>query len=486
MKRILALTIALILSLSACSFAASAINAGSPDVNVWDGTTASGFSGGTGLQNDPYIIKTGAELDLLASTCFGGETYADTYFRLEADIDWGGNLWTPIGYDNKNLFSGHFDGNGQTIYNLECFEVYSGLFGAVKEGSIKNLKVDYATFTTDTRYCGGIAAWMKLTTVEGVSVGEHVEIRTADIMSNTAQIGGCFGIVHSSTVNGATFYGTVNCTNVIGTSFVGGIAGVVGGEGTIKNCVNFGKVNNVNPSTVADAICYVGGVAGCSGASSAIGTVESCINYGEVSSVDVAGGVVGRIHIDNSIVKNCYNVGPVKGQRVGAVLGNLSKLYVLEGNYGVAAGDATDPIGDAPGSEDPAYKKPGEANLRVSSEAVITTLSGFVDAEGQAAILVPIFNLVTPTEPAATTEPETTEAPETTAAPETEPETTKEEKTDAPAETPAPETTVEAPAVTKAPETEPQSAKPSGCGTTVSIAAFVLCILPLAFVSKKH
>ncbi len=484
MKRIIALTIALILSLSLCSFAASALNAGTTEVNVWDGTTASGFSSGTGLQNDPYIIKTGAELDLLASTCMGGETYADTYFRLEADIDWAGNLWTPIGYDTKNLFAGHFDGNGQTIYNLECFEVYSGLFGAVKEGSIKNLKVDYATFITDTRYCGGIAAWMKLTTVEGVSVGEHVEVRTADIMSNTAQIGGCFGIVHSSSVNGATFYGTVNCTNVTGTSFVGGIAGVVGGAGSIKNCVNYGKVNNVNPSTVADAICYVGGVAGCSGASSDIGTVESCVNYGEVSSVDVAGGVVGRIHVDNSIVKNCYNVGSVKGKRVGTVLGYLSKLYVMEGNHGLAKGDATEAIGDAPGSEDPTYKKPGDSNLKVSSELVITSLPGFIDAEGQAAVLVPIFNLVTPTEPAATTEPETTAALETEPPHTCDPVTTKEEKTEAPEETPAPQGT-DAPAVTEAPTTQPPAAKPSGCGGTVSIAAILLCILPVAFISKK-
>lgn len=485
MKRIFALALALILALSAVALSASAISAGTTEVNVWDGTTASGFSGGSGLQNDPYIIKTGAELDLLASTCYGGETYADTYFRLEADIDWGGNLWTPIGYDNKHLFSGHFDGNGQTIYNLECFEVYSGLFGAVKEGSIKNLKVDYATFTTDTRYCGAIASWMKLTTVEGVSAGENVVVKTNDIMSNTAQIGGCFGIVHSSTVNGATFYGKVECTAVTGSSFVGGIAGVVGGEGSIKNCINYGSVANVNPSVVADALCYVGGIAGGVGASSAIGTVEFCVNYGEVSSVDIAGGVAGRVHIDNSVIKNCYNVGTVKGKRAGAVLGYLSKLYVMEGNYGVAAGDATNPIGDAPGSDNSDYKKPGDSNLQISSEGIITTLSGFIDAEGQAAVMVPIFNLVTPTEPAATTEPETTAPPETTAAPETEPETTKEEQTEAPAETPAPEQST-APEATNAPETQPKEEKTSGCGGTISLAAILLCIIPLAFISKKH
>ncbi len=483
MKKLIALTVALVLMLSLASLSASAITAGSTNVDVWDGTTAAGFSSGSGLQNDPYIIKTGAELDLLASTCMGGETYADTYFRLEADIDWGGNLWTPIGYDTKNVFAGHFDGNGQTIYNLECFEVYSGLFGVVKEGSIKNIKVDYATFATDTRYCGGIASWMKLATVEGVCVGENVVLQSADIMSNTAQMGGCFGLVHSSTVQGATFYGTVNCTTVTGTSFVGGIAGVVGGEATMKYCVNYGSVNNINPSTVADAVCYVGGVSGGVGASDAIGTIEYCINYGDVSSVDVAGGVTGRIHVNNSVVKNCYNLGSVKGVRVGTVLGYLSKLYVMEGNMGVASGDAYNALGHDYGSSDAAYKSPDDSNLQVASETIITSQAGFNEAEGQTAVLVPIFNLVTPTEPAETTEPDTTEeqttdAPEITDAPDA---TTEDEKTDAP----------DAPEATNAPSNTPSATDPApkeekGCGGTLGFAAVLLCIIPVAFISKKH
>ncbi len=481
MKKLIALTLSLILVLSMASLCTSAITAGTTEVNVWDGTTASGFSGGTGLQNDPYIIKTGAELDLLASTCMGGETYADTYFRLEADIDWAGNLWTPIGYDTTNVFAGHFDGNGQTIYNLECLEVYSGIFGVIKEGSVKNLKVDYATFTTDTRYCGGIASWMKLATIEGVSAGENVVIQTASIMGNTAQIGGCFGLVHSSTINGATFYGTVNCTTVTGTSFVGGIAGVIGGEATVKNCINYGSVNNINAPTVADAVCYVGGVSGGIGASSAIGTLENCINYGEVSSVDVAGGVIGRVHVDNSVMRNCYNLGSVKGERVGTVLGYLSKLYVMEGNMGLASGDAYKALGDDHGSTDPSYKSPDDSNLQVASELVITSAAGFLDAEGQVAILVPTFNLVNPVEIEETPAPETTKAPETPA-----PETTKAPETDAPdatteeINTDAPEAT-DAPNVTDAPKTEKK-----GCGGTVAIAAVLLCILPVAVISKKH
>ncbi|MGM9641663.1 MAG: hypothetical protein ACI3XI_00495, partial [Eubacteriales bacterium] len=207
MKKLICIALTLILTLSLASLCASAITAGTTEVNVWDGTTASSFSSGSGLENDPYIIKTGAELDYLAASCKGGETYAGTYFRLEADIDWAGNVWTPIGYNTKSVFSGHFDGNGQTIYNLECFDEYAGIFGCIKEGSVKNLKVDYARFTTDTRYAGAIASWMKLSTVEGVSAGANVVVITSDFMSNTAQVGGLFGIVHSSAVNACVFEG---------------------------------------------------------------------------------------------------------------------------------------------------------------------------------------------------------------------------------------------------------------------------------------
>lgn len=486
MKKLIAFIITLACVLSVLSISTLTASAASTAVDVWDGTTASGFSSGNGLENDPYIIKTGAELDLLASTCYGGETYANTYFRLEADIDWGGNLWTPIGYDSSHLFSGHFDGNGQTIYNLECFEPYSGIFGAIKEGSVKNLKVDYATFTTDARYCGAVVAWMKLSTVVGVTSGENVVIKTADIMSSTAQMGGCFGIVHSSTVEGATFYGKVECTTVTGTSFIGGIAGVVGGKGSMKYCVNYGSVNNINPSTVADAVCYVGGVAGCVGASSDIGTIEYCVNYGDVSSIDVAGGVVGRVHVNDSAMMNCFNLGKVEAVRAGTVLGYLSKLYVMEGNGGVTSASATAAIGDAPGSDDAAYKAPTDANLAVMSEASITSSMSFNEALGRMGMLIPTFNTVHPVEVQETTEEVTTE------------EITEETPvvTDKPEETEkADDTTAEEVEVTKAPTTsasennqpsvtEPQ--KDKGCGGTIGLAAILLCIIPIAFISKKQ
>lgn len=482
MKRITALTLTFILMLSIVSLSASAIVSGTTNVDVWDGTTATGFSGGSGLQNDPYIIKTGAELDLLAANCMGGETYADTYFRLEADIDWGGNLWTPIGYDNKHLFSGHFDGNGQTIYNLECFETYAGLFGAIQEGSVKNLKVDHATFTTDKRFCGSIVAWASLSTIESISAGEHVIVKTADIITSSAQMGGCIGYSKNGTVTGATFYGEVICTTVPDTSFVGGIIGVLAANSTLKYAINHGKVSNVNPSTVADAVCYLGGVVGGIGATDPA-NMEYCINFGEVSSVDLAGGVVGRVHVDRSSIKNCYSLGAVNGARVGTVLGYLAKLYVMEGNMGVAMGDATVALGYEKASSNAEYKSPNDSNLQVASEAVITSQAGFYEAESQTAVLMPIFNLVTPTEPAVTTEPDTTED-QTTETPDVTdaPDSSEEEKTDAPD---APEAT-DAPTTSTPSATDPAPKEEKGCGGALGFAAVLLCILPVAFISKKH
>jgi len=123
-----------------------------------------------------------------------------------------------------------------------------------------------------------------------------------------------------------------------------------------------------------------------------IGTIEYCVNYGDVSSVDVAGGVTGRVHVSNSVMKNCFNLGKVEAVRAGTVLGYLSKPYVMEGNGGVTSASATAAIGDAPGSDDAAYKAPTDANLAVMSEASITSSMSFNEALGNVAELLKKLN----------------------------------------------------------------------------------------------
>ena len=114
-----------------------------PPTETWIGHRANSFAGGSGSSSDPYLITNPKELAYLSY--IGNDTNATSgkYYKLMADLDMSGWEWTPIGYciqDNWDSrgFSGHFDGNGCTIYNLTITQPtkggydngsYIGLFG---------------------------------------------------------------------------------------------------------------------------------------------------------------------------------------------------------------------------------------------------------------------------------------------------------------------------------------------------------------------
>ena len=118
---------------------------------------ASGYSGGSGIASDPYLISNKADLLEL------GETTADyaKCFKMTANIDLEGVGFSTaviagttkqgsfkriyIKYDGTK-FTGVFDGNGHKILNLHIFDgehaLYTGLFGCIgKGGVVKNLKL---------------------------------------------------------------------------------------------------------------------------------------------------------------------------------------------------------------------------------------------------------------------------------------------------------------------------------------------------------
>lgn len=127
------------------------------NINIWDGSTAAAFAGGTGTAEDPYQIANGAQLAYLASSVNSGESYEEKNFVLTANIDLSGLPWTPIansfsdallGGSDYRVFAGNFDGNGYTISNVSIgseaapleADVF-GFFGAT-EGKISNLNLD--------------------------------------------------------------------------------------------------------------------------------------------------------------------------------------------------------------------------------------------------------------------------------------------------------------------------------------------------------
>ena len=95
------------------------------------------FAGGTGTEEDPYVIETAAQLNEMRNYLDGN------HFRLNADIDltdWlaqnsADNGWEPVGANPDAGITGSFDGNGHVIsgFYINRPELENvGLFGCVK------------------------------------------------------------------------------------------------------------------------------------------------------------------------------------------------------------------------------------------------------------------------------------------------------------------------------------------------------------------
>ena len=149
-----------------------------------DKTIADEFDGGSGTEEDPYLIARPSQLALLAQ-CVNEQTAGyfepDVHYLLTADLDLSGyENWTPIGtgpqdgrypYENpEKAFQGVFDGGGHTVNNLNVAYTGAttftsvGLFG-VNDGTIRNLHVagtvSATTSCTDKSYviAGGIVGF---------------------------------------------------------------------------------------------------------------------------------------------------------------------------------------------------------------------------------------------------------------------------------------------------------------------------------------
>ena len=140
-----------------------------PDVNVtvsgkWEADLSpfGTANGADGTAQHPYTITTTDGLDLLASLVNGSNDFEGKYFKLDADIAYDKkteNNYTPIGdayyYDSyDHYFRGTFDGQGHVISGININRPsirYQALFGAVVNGTLRNIIVSDATITGLTR-----------------------------------------------------------------------------------------------------------------------------------------------------------------------------------------------------------------------------------------------------------------------------------------------------------------------------------------------
>jgi len=136
-KRILSLLLALIMVISLLP---SAVFAAEEAAVVHDDLAQS---------NEVYQIGTAAELFAFAATVNGGTNTVDAV--LTADIDLGGEAWTPIG-TAAYPYIGYFNGQGHTVSGIAISGNYGpdqekgksniGLFGNIQNAGIRNLTVN--------------------------------------------------------------------------------------------------------------------------------------------------------------------------------------------------------------------------------------------------------------------------------------------------------------------------------------------------------
>ncbi len=259
---------------------------------------------GSGTEDDPYLLATAADLKAFRDMA-NAEASSKLCATLTADIDLGGEAWTPFeGPTVGGAYAGTFDGANHTIKGLSVNLTSStgaGLFGTVCGATIKNLKVE-----------GNVSA------------------------SNSAFVGGIVGRTQTSaTIDSCSFAGTVTSTKKSGSS--NATAGIVGkvntGTVTITNCANTATVNG-NGNIAAGILGY--------GGSNKV-TIENCYNTGAISGQWYASGICGSTVKATSSIRNCYNSGTITATNGGSYYAGITANFkgtISNSYYANPAADA--------------------------------------------------------------------------------------------------------------------------------------------------
>ena len=216
------------------------------------------FSGGSGTEEDPYIITDETELALAITNGGAGEKYFGCHFSIANDIylneieaaDWKtgtvneGYTLKPW-YTQEETFAGTIDGNGHTVYGLYSYAggtikysnntIGSGLIPATDStgtATIKNLGIDYSFIRQ--RFCAGAFV--------GVC-GKEVVIDNCFVGSNTKVIG-----CHAGAMVGNGYQKTVTITNSYSLAEF---------ETQTANDYSYGLIGYANQTKATVSNCYI-------------------------------------------------------------------------------------------------------------------------------------------------------------------------------------------------------------------------------------
>lgn len=301
------------------------------------------LSGGSGTQDDPWLISTAADLKALADILNSGnastyDAHGDDcgagnfhgyYFKQTADIDLQGAAWDPIGYSDEShfYFSGHYDGGNHVIRNAVSSGItdngytLAGIFGSVYFGSISNLHIENVEFSAEGNnkqaFAGGLAGIVLDSEIANCSVSGS-KLSSSRAPSNSNRAGGLVGL---SSVGKFTKCASVN-NQIQSSEYCGGFIGELddsyaNGSSSFTDCYVANSTVTASSSNVQNSNC-VGGF--CGQVTEEILSLTNCFIYNTQVSIAAdsqynfnrVGAFVGCLQTNGSdytakiFTTNCY------------------------------------------------------------------------------------------------------------------------------------------------------------------------------------
>ena len=274
------------------------------------------FAGGSGTEEDPYLIATEDQLRLLANqteivrmTGSNSSTSVKRillgHYKLVADIELTGGEWLPIGNEentsNYYRFGGTFDGDGHTVSGVYVNQPgldAQGFFGSVQGATIRNLVVEGVV--TGKSYVGGLVG-----RVHYSYSSQYESLNTAE--TTIERCGADVDVTGRYAVGGVV--GSAQATNHDDDGFdvpVGKCGGI-----KLVECYSSGRIVGSENGDYAKANA-IGGIVG-SGQQT---EVTSCYSHGSVDGGYNVGGLVGTSR--RCTVSTSYNSGAVRQYAEGA------------------------------------------------------------------------------------------------------------------------------------------------------------------------
>ena len=235
------------------------------EVLVWDGKSDTSWYNDTDTE---FTLTNPQQVAGLSELVDAGNTFEGKTVKLDVDVylykkDNNGEAicFDPIGsYRFDKVFKGTFDGQNHTISGLNqntwalnngyyYNDCGLGLFGAVQEATVKNLKIDKASISGESGLCGIVAAVAENVTFENITVTNS---NCADYQYYSGGIVGWLSGDNNKFVNC-----NVDATTTIAAQWgdfdnsTGGLIGGVGGSAKIdmKDCTVACRIDAYNDVT---------------------------------------------------------------------------------------------------------------------------------------------------------------------------------------------------------------------------------------------